>query len=425
MPGHKGRVITGNEASDLTEVYGADSLFEADGIIRQSEREAERLFGFPTLYSTEGSSLVIRAMVYLASLYAKERGQKVARILAARNAHRSFISAISLTDTEVDWLPVSDNYLSCSVTPELLRSSLLSGGYTAVYLTSPDYLGNMLDIEALSSVCMEFDIPLLVDNAHGAYLGFLERSQHPIDLGATMVSSSAHKTLSTLTGGAYLHISRSAPSFFIDNARTALSLFASTSPSYLILSSLDLTNLELAGDFKERLKKRTEEISEIKKRLCFGGYDVLPGEPMKITIATGSYGYRGTELAHLLRDFNIECEFADKDYLVLMPSVYNGSEDLDALLHALLSVERRDRILTKQPSFNEPKRAMTVRDAVFSLKETVSRETSLGRISASVSYSCPPAVAIVMPGEIIDEETVLAFEYYGIEEIEVIKSQKR
>ena len=113
----------------------------------------------------------------------------------------------------------------------------------AFYLTSPDYLGGMQDIAALSAVCDAHGVPLLVDNAHGAYLRFLPGgSRHPIDLGAAACCDSGHKTLPVLTGGAYLHLGPKAPVQEESTVRSALALFGSTSPSYLILQSLDACN---------------------------------------------------------------------------------------------------------------------------------------------------------------------------------------
>ncbi len=184
MPGHKGRGFLGMEHLDVTEVEGADSLYEAEGIIRRSEQNASSLFGCPTFYSTEGSSQCIRAMLYLAKLYGKEHFRKP-RILAARNVHKTFLSGCALLDLEVMWLypENTDTYLSCQITPETLESTLsaMEEQPTAVYLTSPDYLGNLADVAAVAAVCHRHGVLLLVDNAHGAYLRFLQPSQHPID----------------------------------------------------------------------------------------------------------------------------------------------------------------------------------------------------------------------------------------------------
>jgi arginine/lysine/ornithine decarboxylase len=183
----------------------------------------------------------------------------------------------------------------------------------ALYITSPDYLGNICDIKALSEVCHKYGVLLLVDNAHGAYLAFTDKRNHPILLGADMCTDSAHKTLSTITGGAYLHISRDAPKFFIENARKALSLFGSTSPSYLILASLDKTNEYLENEYRVRLSNLISNVELLKSRLSLLGYSFLGDEKIKLTIDALEYGYYGTELGEHLIKQGIVPEFYDKE----------------------------------------------------------------------------------------------------------------
>jgi arginine/lysine/ornithine decarboxylase len=232
MPGHKGVSFLGIENRDITEVDGADVLYSANGIIAESERNAAELFGTAkTLYSTEGSSLCIRAMVYLLSLEAKQKGRKPV-IWVARNAHKAFVSAVALTDVDVEWIfpTKSDSLICCDISAESLDVMLAQEKElpVAVYITSPDYLGHIPDVEGIAKVCHKHGVLLAVDNAHGAYLRFLPESRHPMDLGADICCDSAHKTLPTLTGGAYLHISKDAPKTFFDMAEQAMSLFAST-----------------------------------------------------------------------------------------------------------------------------------------------------------------------------------------------------
>ena len=266
MPGHKGHGPLCVENRDITEIEGADVLCEGTGIIGESEANASALFGTgTTLYSTEGSSLAIRAMLYLALLRSGQQDPAAGRpvVLAARNVHKAFLYACAMLDCDVEWIyPENtdlDSVCSCHPTPEQVRSSLEQMAARsrlpfAVYITSPDYLGTIADVRGIADVLESFgaeaepgpdipaeaepgpDIPLLVDNAHGAYLRFLSPSLHPMDLGAWMCCDSAHKTLPVLTGGAYLHLSEAAAAEVGHEARQAMALFGSTSPSYLILS---------------------------------------------------------------------------------------------------------------------------------------------------------------------------------------------
>jgi len=423
MPGHKGQALLGMEHMDITEISGADSLYEADGIIRESERNAGMLFGCSTYYSTEGSSLCIRAMIYLTALYARRTGKSLL-IAAGRNAHKTFLSAAALTGMDVLWLTPerSESYLSCMIDAQTLDQALSRTPQkpAAVYLTSPDYLGNRVDIAALGEVCRRHGALLLVDNAHGAYLKFLKHSQHPMDLGADMCCDSAHKTLPVLTGGAYLHIASSAPAMLSDQAKNALAMFASTSPSYLIMQSLDAANGYLAQGYRERLDAFCDCVERLRSRLEAHGYVLRGNEPLKLTFDAKAYGYTGEELARRLLERNMVCEFADPDFLVLMVTPQTGEEGLARLEEAMLRIPARPRIEQKAPGFCRAERVMSIREAAFSVSEIVPARESCGRILAAATVGCPPAVPIVVCGERIDRHAVQCFEYYKIETCSVV-----
>ena len=421
MPGHKGKGDV--ERYDLTEICGADSLYEADGIIRESEENAGKIFSSHTFYSTEGSSLSIRAMLYLVNIYSQNQAKK-AKIIAARNAHKVFVSAAAMLDIEVEWLPCSaaDSYLSSLVGADDVAEALDSadGLPSAVYITSPDYLGRTADIAAIAEVCHRRGVLLLVDNAHGAYLKFLAESRHPIDLGADITADSAHKTLPVLTGGAYLHISKNAPSLFAENARLALSLFGSTSPSYLILSSLDRVNAYLDSSSDE-IPRFAMMIEELKAELASAGYSLVGDEPFKITVRAKEYGYTGTDFAELLRRAGAECEFSDPDFTVLMLTPSISDSELSTLAEILLSIPKREPITELLPAVTRPRVVLPMREALLCPSELVPPEEALGRIAAAPTVGCPPAVPIVISGELIDECAVSAFKYYGVELIRVVK----
>ena len=422
MPGHKGKALLGFEPLDLTEIDGADSLYEASGIIRESEENAGALFGARTFYSTEGSSLCIRAMLHLVCQYARARGERPL-ILAGRNAHKTFLSAAALLDFDIRWLypPAGTSYLSCQVDADSLEQALTAGDKpAAVYLTTPDYLGDLVDIEVLAGVCRRHGVLLVVDNAHGAYLKFLQPSRHPMDLGADLCCDSAHKTLPAVTGSAYLHISLKAPDFFARQAKNALALFGSTSPSYLILQSLDAVNGYLADGYVEKLKAFTMQTNELKSRLSEHGFTLLGAEPLKITLRTKPWGWKGTELAAQLAEKGLFCEFCDRDHLVFMVTPETGAHGLARLERELLSVPRREPVLQMPPAFGTSEQVLTPRQAMFAPCETLDIRLCKGRILASPSVGCPPAVPIVICGERITPEAVEAFAYYGIDTCSVV-----
>ena len=423
MPGHKGSAFLGVEPLDITEFDGADNLYEPAGIIAQSEANASRLFGCQTYYSTEGSSQCIRAMLYLVLLYARQQGKRPL-IAAGRNVHKTFISAVALLDLDVVWLypQKTAGYLSCDVRPEELDAYLRYAVEkpAAVYLTSPDYLGNVLDIAALSAVCHAHGVLLVVDNAHGAYLRFLPQSQHPIDLGADVCCDSAHKTLPVLTGGAYLHLADTFPKEIAGQVKSAMALFGSTSPSYLILQSLDQANLYLET-YPQRLKAFLPMVGSLKQILGAHGYILYGSEQLKLTIHVSRYGYSGMEFGEHLRRENIVCEFYDRDYLVLMLSPETGEEGVKRLEHVLRGIPRKNPIEEQAPVFCPGERAMSIREAVLSPGEVMPMSACLGRVIAAPTAHCPPAVPILVSGERVDEHALECFQYYGVETCCVVK----
>ncbi len=424
MPGHKGEPLLGFEPLDITEIDGADELFTAHGIIAESEAQASVLFGAHTVYATGGSTLCIQTMLHLTALYAASKGERP-RILAARNAHKAFINAAALLDLEVQWLypEAEDNtYVSCPVSPEEVRRVLTSGAEcpTAVYLTSPDYLGNIQDIHGIAEVCHQCGILLLVDNAHGAYLKFLPQSRHPMDLGADMCCDSAHKTLGVVTGGAYLHISPTAPQLLRQQAKASMSLFGSSSPSYLILQSLDAANDQMMR-FQERLAAFLPRVSVLKAQLAAHGLPLIGDEPLKITLSPKAFGYTGTQIANLLEEHHMFPEFYDPDYVVLMLSPANCEEDLAELERVLCNVRQKPPICVLPPVVPHPERVLTPRCALMRDSEILPLEQCSDRISAAAAISCPPAIPIAVCGERIDRQVLDCLRYYDVSACAVVK----
>lgn len=423
MPGHKGVPVLGFEPYDITEIEGADELFTASGIIAESEAQAGALFGAHTIYSTGGSTLCIQTMLHLAVRYAVSKG-KAPCILAGRNAHKAFINAAALLDIDICWLypENNDSYISCPITAQQVKSSLQNGGKkpVAVYLTSPDYLGNMLDIQAIAEVCHQAGVLLLVDNAHGAYLKFLPQSRHPIDWGADLCCDSAHKTLPVITGGAYLHISHDAPSTLVQQAKASMSLFGSSSPSYLILQSLDAANDRMTA-FRAALVRFLPEKETLVQRLAGHGYALTGDEPLKITLCPKPFGYTGMRIAEILEENGIYPEFYDPDHVVLMLSPENSVGSLRHLEKTLCSLERRETITELPPCVPHPDIVLKPHQALFSESETLPIGDCLGRISAAAAISCPPAIPLAVCGERIGQHVVDCLRYYGVASCAVIK----
>ncbi|MBR5975895.1 MAG: hypothetical protein IK020_12015 [Clostridiales bacterium] len=505
MPGHKGRgdifaVVPGDETKnqydesfsritryDITEISGADDLYYPHGIIAESEANASEAFQCPTYYSTEGSSLCIRAMLYLAMMKQREDpSQSNARgsppwVLATRNAHKSFASACILLGIDVEWLTSEktdeeEEQVDYTSFKEKLPEAIGRHGCLpcCVYLTSPDYLGRFLDIEGISKLCHVRGVTVVVDNAHAAYSYFLsgpdyryEDDMSPIAQGADMCCDSAHKTLPVLTGGAYLHVRKG---FFLGNAdymppylrttdvntayrqeentrrvKEAMALFASTSPSWLILQSLDKQNPYLDGVFFRDLGETKMRIMSQKFILEKAGFELIGDDPLRITVRTRSWGYTGYEFAQILRDPTgirtledenpdeteskerseirpIEVEFSDPDVVVLMFSVRNAFKEIDEAGDRILKIRRRLPLLPAPLlSSRLPEKVMTMREAALRPYEIVPVGEALGRIAHVMDVTCPPAVPIVFPGERIGEKEVERLCYYGYNECKVLR----
>ena len=421
MPGHKGIAPEGGTkelySSDITEISGADSLFEADDIIAESERNMASLYGTAaTVYSAGGSTLCIQAMLTIMK-------QEKRRIIAVRNVHRSFLNTAALLDLDVEWiLPrytggILSGEIEISAVEEKLRSCEEPA---CLYVTSPDYTGRLADIKGLSAVCRRYGARLIVDNAHGAHLGFFEESLHPIALGADMCCDSAHKMLPALTGAAMLHTSRQE---YASLLKPAMSLFASTSPSYPVMVSLDLCNKYIAREIRRDIAENLVHLSRFRENFS-GHLEFADSEPFHITVKASESGYDGAELAELLRKNGVECEYADSELIVLLSSPFFRPEDYaklsEALEKSLASAGRCEKNI-RSFSMKLPEKAMRIREAVFSTTEDIDVENSEGRICGAVRVPCPPAVPIAASGEIIDRNCINIFKSYGISTVNVVK----
>lgn len=416
MPGHKGRYNVRETEMlcrfDITEICGADSLFEAEGIILESEKNMAQLYDTAaTLYSAGGSTLCIQGM--LGAM--RDEGR---RIIAVRNVHRAFLNAAALLGLEVEW--VMPNYkngiLSGEIPLEIIEEKLKIGTKACVYVTSPDYTGRMADIGSISKICRKYGALLIVDNAHGAHLHFMPKSLHPIALGADMCCDSAHKMLPALTGAAMLHM---ADRWFADPLRRNMGLFGSTSPSYLIMLSLDLCLNYLDNGIRRDIAENLRHANNFRQRFE-NRLDLVEGDPFHITINAAESGFNGNELAELLRCQGAECEYSDDGIIILLMSPMNRAGDysrLAAYLEAALAKASQRKRVPQAALKKIPEKAMNIREAVFSPCEEIPVELAEGRICAAVKVPCPPAVPIAVSGEIIDGGCIEIFKSYGIKTV--------
>ncbi len=408
MPGHKGE-----NPNDITEIFGADSLYDSDdsrGIIAQSESMAARIFGAKkTCYSCGGSTLAIQTALALL----KARGCKT--VAASRYSHRSLVSAAALLQMNIKWLYPKE-YLSADVTydKEALR------GADALFVTNIDYYGGTWKH-------FRPGIPLVVDNAHGAYLRFVDKKKygteylHPLELGFPLMSAeSAHKTLPVLTGGAYLHFAAGEDS---SRAKEMMAMFGSSSPSYLVLESLDRFNAVMAGD-SDTITRACDAVMELKERLETAGIPLVKSDYLRIVIDARACGMSGYEFAANLRSSGVECEMSDANRVVLMFSSANKIEDFERAEIAILFVRRKSPIAPEKYPVIKPAVHMPVHEAMFLPQKIVPLKKASGEVCAGLNAPCPPCVPLVMPGEIIDHNVMAALKQYGVKRVAILDRTK-
>lgn len=404
MPGHNGEF-----PHDITEIFGADELYSSDvsgGIIGTSEEIAAGLFGAKkTFYSCGGSTLAIQTALALL----KSRGCR--RIAASRYSHRSLVSAAALLGLEIKWL-YPNEYMSADVT---YNAEAISG-VDALFVTNIDYYGGTWKF-------VKPNIPVIIDNAHGSYLRFVDKRKfgteyvHPLELGyPMMIAESAHKTLPVLTGGAYLHFADGADS---TRAKEMMAMFGSSSPSYLVLESLDRFNGIISAN-SQLVNNACEAVFELKERLTNSGIPLKKSDPLRVTINARECGLSGFEYARGLRANGVECEMADENYVVMMFSATTTIEDCErAEMGALFVTMGAPKPLVKYPVI-KPTVEMPVYEAMFKPQKLVAVENAAGEICAGLKCPCPPGVPLVMPGEVIDNAVVDALKIYGVKTVPVI-----
>ena len=309
---------------------------------------------------------------------------------------------------------------SCRLSAEDIASAVdaMEEKPCAVYITSPDYLGGMAETEKIAQITRERGVPLLLDGAHGAYLDVLSAGHNNCQ--PDLWCASAHKTLGVLTGGAYLHVGGNALSDYEKDAKEALGVFGSSSPSYLVMASLDAANGRIFDGFADSLNFFIDKVENLKRRLSGFGVPVAESDPLRITIAAHEAGYSGYELAAKLREHGCECEFADPDWLVMMLTPENDMRDFERIIAAFADFSPwlpRQALTVPVPG----EAVMTPREALLAAREIVPVGEAAGRVTASAAVTCPPAVPIAVMGERITAEQAELMLKYGITSVEVVR----
>ena len=431
MPGHKRRPgpCPGLPYEwDVTEVEGTDDLHDARGILKEAMDRTAALYGADyTRYLVGGSTCGILAGIRAALRHGD-------RVAVARNCHKSVYHAIELCGLETVWIlpeTVPDYRICGSVSPEAVRCLLQTDpSIRAVILTSPTYEGVLSNIGAIAAHCHAHEIPLIVDEAHGAHLGLFSGTGFPagaLSCGADLVIQSPHKTLPSLTQTAWLHLRGDRIS--AGALERELDIFETSSPSYPLLASLDACTglLEAEGyslfrGWQQRLSAFYEGAAALRRFRILGREagemsrdTVYAFDPGKILIACPTGQMTGQALARLLRErYLLETEMALGDCVLAMTSPADAPSALQRLLEALLALEGSPRLFSDPaegsgediPPLPAPETVLPVGQAVRMDMEAVPLAAAAGRICGEYLYCYPPGIPVCAPGERITDRVL-------------------
>lgn len=438
MPGHKRNPCSGEMADfykiDITEIDGFDNLHQAEGILAEAQRRASRLYGSDeTFFLVNGSTCGVLAAVMAATVPGDE-------ILMARNCHKSVYHAAVLQGLQVHY--------HC---PEMIREYDICDGVSpkeigrlldqfpncrAVIVTSPTYEGVISDVAGIAAAVHERDKILIVDEAHGAHLRLCgitgERTGGAAGAGdgtvqdADLIIHSLHKTLPSMTQTALLHASGSR----VDRMRLRryLSMLQSSSPSYVLMASMDSCVRFLEEQGQERFEamrrhykifcQKMEKLRHIRvgkmTELSENNYALADWDIGKIVISVKGTSMTGKELSDIMREqYHLELEMAAQTYALAIMTLMDEAEGWQRLADALAGID--DRIekkpahsVTKNLIFGEEK--LTMAQAFHSLREETALKDACGRISADFITPYPPGIPLVAPGEEINEELIREIE---------------
>lgn len=423
MPGHKrrswGELPETMYRMDITEIEGFDNLHQPEGILKELQKEAARLYGAEeSYYLVNGSTCGILSAVSSAIPFG-------GHILMARNCHKSAYHAAYLRHLKVSYL-----YSDCmaaygiwdAVTPEQVRVALeAEGNIRAVLLVSPTYEGRIADVSGIARIVHERGIPLIVDEAHGAHLGLAEGfPENSCQAGADLVIHSVHKTLPALTQTALLHVNGHLVNR--DRLRRFLRIYQSSSPSYLLMAGID-NALEYVrkqgktafGQFRERYIKMTEALKECRCLRILSG-SVREQDVGKLVISAGRSGITGKQLSDiLLNKYHLQTEMSSMGFVLAMFTLNDAEEAYQRMTEALLEIDDRlternadgiflleMNVWTGEASAEKGK-SIPLWEAWDMEAEEIVLKDSIGRYAAEFVNLYPPGVPLLVPGERMTE----------------------
>jgi len=426
IPGHTGGKFTSKKFKNLMgkaltidttdEFDGLGTLHPATGPIRKAELAAARAFGSGrTLFLVNGSTAGNLAV----AMGMTKKGQKV---IVNRNCHRSILTGLIISGAEVLWaIPetLNDWGIWGEITPQQIEKMLQENDDVAlVWITNPTYEGVVSDIKSISEVCKKYNVPLVVDEAHGCLWKFCdELPTSALDAGADIVINSLHKTGGSMSQSSMLHISKKSK-FNADAIEKALKLVHTTSPSMLLMASLDAARANLESDNgKAQIKMAVDNAKYLRKHIdgmkkishLISTSEKFKTDVTKVFIKAD--GLTGTQLEKILEtDFKIEVESSSDIGILILCNPGNTKNDIKYLIKALNKIDKTDYSKIYKPERRKhmplciPVTEMSMRNAYYSEKENIKTKDAIGRICAEVIAECPPGISILLPGEVIREE---------------------
>ena len=401
---------------DLTEVSGLDYLHYAQGVIRESEELASKLYGTKaTIFLVNGTTAGVHAMI-LDSVKENEK------IIIGRNSHRSVIGGILLAKAKPIFVQpeFNDEFgIITNLTPESIEKVIKKNpDAKAILITTPNYYGLQGRVKDMVDVSHQYGLKVLIDEAHGAHFPFNDKfPKSAIYLGADLVTQSAHKTLPTLTQTSFLHVVSDENN--VDRIEQILSIIESSSPSYIFMTALDVARREMALHGREMWDKAIEVAEYAREKIkkldgfkvitedIINGNDIYAFDPIKLTINVEELGYSGFEFERYLNKNGIEIELADLKNVLLFITIGTSKSDVDKLISVLKKVPPKNKRMIKMPEFPEAAPfAMLPFEAFQQEFEVVPLKESKGRVSWGIVAPYPPGVPVLVPGMVINSNCI-------------------
>lgn len=425
MPGHK-RQLSGffPYELDITEIEGFDNLHHAKGLLFEAQQYAAQMYqSRKAYYLVNGSTCGILAAISAATT-------KGGRVLVARNCHKAVYNAIYLRGLKAEYVyPVATHYeIQGQIqAADVERKLVEKPDIQAIAITSPTYDGLVSDVRAIADLAHAHGIPLIVDEAHGAHFGLDEAfPDNATVLGADAVIMSVHKTLPAPTQTAILHLC--SDRINVTKMEKFLGIYETSSPSYVLMAGIE-ESLRLADEakgvqmkeyvrrlqiFREKMRRLT--ILRVPDRADFTGEEAYAYDIGKLLLVTNG-AISGKALQELLlKKYGLQMEMSSGNYVLAMTSFMDTEEGLERLADALLEIDATLTVTDQREMFSpekiyrQPKKAMEIDEVQDGESTSVAFSEAEGRICADYIYLYPPGIPVIVPGEVLDQQTLTVIE---------------